>query len=50
MADFQLKFFEDSLYAHNHPAEFLALNPTKGAEAAQQTEQADAEAASPYCK
>ncbi|KAK9813801.1 hypothetical protein WJX73_010313 [Symbiochloris irregularis] len=50
MADFQLKFFEDTLYAHNHPAEYLAMNPGQGVEAAQQAQLADQEAASPYCK
>lgn len=46
----QLKFFEDSVYAHNYPDEYAARHPELRAEAQQDASVKAAEDVSPYCK
>ena len=46
----QFKFFEDSVFAHNYPSEYLALHPSQVAVASADASKAAVEAVSPYCK
>lgn len=50
MHDFQLKFFEDSVYSHNYPEEYAARHPERVAQADAAAADLVATTISPYCK